>query len=614
MNQEKLLSFMLSFQVMWCVSFLSGCKNESVSFADNQTVAREWNEQILEAIRKDKPAPTIHARNLFHLSAAMYDAWAAYDAKATGYLVREKLSAESVANARREAISYAAYRILMSRYKNSPSANATQSSLKQLMVKKGFDVEDTTTSGNTPRALGNRIAEAYIQYGLNDGSNEANGYADTTGAAELLKVNPILEVAAAGTGELTNPDRWQPLKIQGATTQNGMAAPSTQGYVGPHWKNVKPFAMQRESDGELYHNPGAPPAISDPKMNEWVVSVIKKSSQLNDEDETVVDISPGTFGNNSLGADDGKGHSVNPVTGAAYASQKVKIGNFSRVLTEFWADGPHSETPPGHWNVLANEVRDNSAFERRWRGQGNPLDILEWDVKTYFALNGAVHDAAITAWEVKRAFLCTRPISLIRYKGGLGQSSDPALPSYHPNGLPLISGLIELITTESTAPGQRHESLAGHEGELAIHVWPGQPATPALEDGGVKWKRAVEWIPYQEKTFVTPAFPGFISGHSTFSRSAAEVLAAVTGSEFFPGGLKEFVARKNSSLRVEKGPSEEVRLQWATYYDAADQAGQSRLWGGIHIQPDDYVGRRLGHDVGVAATSHAEKYFNGIVP
>src|SRR6202161_4855116 len=85
------------------------------------------------------------------------------------------------------------------------------------------------------------------------------------------------------------------------------------------------------------------------------------------------------------------------------------------------------------------------------------------------------------------------------------------------------------------------------------------------------WKRAGDWITYQRRTFVTPAFPGFISGHSTFSRAGAEVLTALTGSPYFPGGLGEFVAPKDTFLTFEKGPTTDVRLQWASYYDASDE-------------------------------------------
>jgi hypothetical protein len=116
-------------------------------------------------------------------------------------------------------------------------------------------------------------------------------------------------------------------------------------------------------------------------------------------------------------------------------------------------------------------------------------------------------------------------------------------------------------------------------------------------------------MPYQKATFVTPAFPGFISGHSTFSRAAAEVLTALTGSRFFPGGLAEFVAAPGTFLTIDPGPSEEVRLQWATYQDAADQAGQSRIWGGIHIEPDDFAGRRVGEAVGLDAVARARAHF-----
>jgi hypothetical protein len=242
------------------------------------------------------------------------------------------------------------------------------------------------------------------------------------------------------------------------------------------------------------------------------------------------------------------------------------------------------------------------------------LDDLEWDVKVYLTLNGAVHDAAIAAWGCKRHYDSARPITLIRYMGGKGQSSDPAdLATYDPEGLLLEPGVVEVITTETTAAGERHAHLAGHEGEIAVSGWTGEPADPATQVTGVQWLRAVEWLAYQKKTFVTPAFPGYVSGHSTFSRSAAEVLTRVTGSPYFPGGLGQFVARRNEYLTFEDGPTTDVALQWATYYDAADQAGQSRLWSGIHIRPDDFRGRVMGATVGARAFEKAERYFAGTV-
>src|SRR5207244_3130821 len=106
-------------------------------------------------------------------------------------------------------------------------------------------------------------------------------------------------------------------------------------------------------------------------------------------------------------------------------------------------------------------------------GTGPEVDRLEWDVKLYLAVNGAVHDAAVVAWGLKGKYDSVRPISMIRYCGGKGQSSDPMGPSYAPDGLPLQPGLVEVITPATTAGGQRHSSLAGHEGEIAIFAYPG---------------------------------------------------------------------------------------------------------------------------------------------
>jgi hypothetical protein len=109
---------------------------------------------------------------------------------------------------------------------------------------------------------------------------------------------------------------------------------------------------------------------------------------------------------------------------------------------------------------------------------------------------------------------------------------------------------------------------------------------------------------------VTPAFPGYVSGHSTFSRAAAEVLTGFTGSSYFPGGLYQ-VPVPAGALKIEQGPSTDIKLEWATYFDAADSAGISRLYMGIHVPPDDFAGRRVGSACGKAAWRNAQLYYNG---
>ena len=396
-----------------------------------------------------------------------------------------------------------------------------------------------------------------------------------------------------------------------AATQNGIVLPSgKQSYIGAQWGGVRTFAMKRASSDVPWHDPGPAPKLG-PQMKAWLVDVIRKTAEEDPADPATIDISPGAYGHNALGANDGHGWAKNPVTGEPYPAQVVRRGDFARVLTEFWADGPKSETPPGHWNTLANATASSPGFTRRLFGKGAPLDPLAWDVHMYLALNGAEHDAAIACWDAKRRHSTARPISLIRWMGAKGQSSDPKGPAYDPDGLPLVPGLIEVITKESSAPGERHAHLAPFVGQIAVRDWRGEPGDRAHQVSGVGWVRAVDWITYQRRTFVTPAFPGFISGHSTFSRAGAEVLAALTGSPYFPGGLGEFIAPAGRFLNNEQGPSEDVRLQWASYFDAADQAGQSRLWGSIHIQPDDFAGRKVGHKVGLDAVAMAERYFEG---
>jgi hypothetical protein len=575
------------------------------------SVARRWDDALLDAIRRSLPNPPVHARNLFHLSVAMWDAWAAYDATAVGVIFKEKLHVDrcDVAKARNEAISYAADRVLSARFIKAVGGDVSLSQFADLMDALSYPPTITTTDGDSAAAVGNRIAKAVLDYGLADGSNEAGGYA----ATDYKPINPTLIVALPDI-KLVDPNRWQPLQIDYQVSQNGIPIPGlAQVAIGPHWGHVASFGIPDGGAGGVPFDPGGQPRLGDPATDALfktqAVEVIHDSSTLDPANDTMLDISPSVIGGNPLGSNAGHGYTVNPATGKPYAPDMVRAGDLYRAMVEFWADGPKSETPPGHWNVLANTVSDALSPNLRIGGKGPVLDRLEWDVKMYLALNGAVHDAAIAAWGLKGRYDGNRPISMIRYMASLGQSSDPSIASYNKAGLPLVPGLIEIITSAKTASGGPMANLTGNEGKIALRVW--QLDAPATNLSHVGWMLGTMWMPYQLPTFVTPSFQGYISGHSTFSRAAAEVMTGLTGSEYFPGGLTSWTVPAGS-FRTTAGPIVEVVLQWATYYDAADQAGQSRLFGGIHVQADDFTGRIVGSMCGKDAWVLAQRYYAGL--
>jgi hypothetical protein len=597
---------------------LPGCSSDTPPYrvggcepADRggHSVARLWDETTLSLIRQVVPAPTVHARNLFHLSASMWDAWAAYDPIADGSFVTEKHTADDVTAARETAISFAAYRLLLWRYGTVSDLATAPAELDAVMTSLCYRTDFDATDGDSPAAFGNRIARTVIDIGSADGSLEDERYVDSSYRA----VNDPMEVTESGTA-MRDPNAWQPLSLAKQLSQNGLPIPGNiQEFIGPHWGYVTPFALAPSATGTPI-DPGPPPRLGDPRTDavfrESAVEVLRYSAQLDPADGVWMDTGADALGNSTLGSNDGTGHDVNPATGDPYEPRPALRADFLRSVAEYWADGPDSETPPGHWNLIANLVADSPGFERRVGGEGPVLDPLEWDVKTYFALNGAAHDAAIAAWGLKGYYDSVRPISMIRYLGGNGQSSDPGGPAYHPDGLPLVPGLVEVVTPESAGAGERHEALADHVGEVAVRSWRGSPEDPENDTSGVGWIRAVDWVPYQRSTFVSPAFAGYVSGHSTFSRAAAEVLTAVTGSEFFPGG-RASVTVEAGELLHEEGPTADVVLEWATYGDAADQAGISRLYGGIHIAADDVEGRKAGAVCGTDAWALALTYFDG---
>jgi hypothetical protein len=177
------------------------------------------------------------------------------------------------------------------------------------------------------------------------------------------------------------------------------------------------------------------------------------------------------------------------------------------------------------------------------------------DIKLFFVLGNAMLDASIACWDDKRAFDSERPITAIRF---------------------LYSG-------------------------VPIRAWAG----PFL---GTQWIDGGDWLPYQEATVVTPAFPEFMSGHSTFSAAGAEVLRLWTGSDHFGAS---YTALAGSSV-IESGqtPHDDLTLHWKTFLEAADQAGMSRRYGGIHFEQADLTGRATGRHIAQMVWARAQTFWS----
>ncbi len=183
---------------------------------------------------------------------------------------------------------------------------------------------------------------------------------------------------------------------------------------------------------------------------------------------------------------------------------------------------------------------------------------LDDDVKMFFALTNAMFDASIAAWDAKRAYDSVRPVTAI----------------------PLL-----------------------FRGKT-IRSW-GGPGKGTIEMDGA------QWIPYQLASFPTPPFPEYVSGHSTYSAAAARILELWTGSDRF--GDSVILTAGCSKIEPGVTPAKPITLEWKTFTDAADEAGMSRRYGGIHFKASDLAGRRLGLAVANQAWSKAESYFDGTV-
>jgi hypothetical protein len=221
------------------------------------------------------------------------------------------------------------------------------------------------------------------------------------------------------------------------------------------------------------------------------------------------------------------------------------LSDASKAKAEYWADGPRSEFPPGHMAVFTQFL---------CRKFGNNLDS---DTKQFFMLGNAMMDASIASWWQKYKYDFVRPVTAIR--------------EYYKNNPDGITSWLGPNKGFGKVPSQ-------------------------------------QWMPYQALTVVTPAFPEYVSGHSTFSAAGATLLSMANGGDTFGGSI----TIKAHSLKIESSaPAADVTLSWPTFSDATDEAGMSRRYGGIHFYSGDIHGRGVGRQVAQYVYSQAQNYIKG---
>src|SRR5262245_3140366 len=170
-------SFLSTRSIGLCLLVLAGAGASlpEARGAASNSIARVWNERALAAIRVDTPHPPAQARNYFSFSVCMYDAWAAYDPTAVGFIYHAKHTAPDVAAARREAISYAMHRMISERLAYSRTATNQFERNPVYMSLLGYDPNNVSRDTNTPAGIGNTIYDMVSAYFINDGSRQTNG-------------------------------------------------------------------------------------------------------------------------------------------------------------------------------------------------------------------------------------------------------------------------------------------------------------------------------------------------------------------------------------------------------------------------------------------------------
>ena len=244
-----------------------------------------------------------------------------------------------------------------------------------------------------PSATASRAA--VIEYGRDDGALEEQRYVDSA----YTPANDPLLVTEPGT-EMRDPNAWQPLALEEQVAQNGLPIPgSVQTFIGPHWGHVDPVRPAAVDERHARSTPVRRPASATRRPTR------RTSRPRSPCCATAASSTPPT----ACEIDAGPGARwattrSGPTTATATTRTRRPASRTNRTSScaatsrgRSPSTGPTGRSRrrrPGHWNVIANDVTDSPGFERRLGGTGPELDPLEWDVKMYFALNGAVHDAA----------------------------------------------------------------------------------------------------------------------------------------------------------------------------------------------------------------------------
>ena len=442
----------------------------------------QWNNAMLAAIRASLLGPPMVARALAIVHTCIYDAWAAYDPVAVGTRLGGSLRVPL--RDRTEANKTEA--ISFAAYRALMDLFPSEAALFSFVLTGlGYNPTDSVIGTQTPSGIGTLAAQAVLDFRHGDGSNQLGdlhpgAYSDYTG------YHPV------NTPDLINdPNRWQPLRVP-----NGHGGFTVQRYTGPHWGLVTPFAL---SSGAQFRPALGPATFPTERYTLQAEQMLDYSANLTD---------------------------------------------VQKIIAEYFADGPNSELPPGHWCLFGQFCSQRDHHN------------LDADVTMFFALANAVFDAGIAAWDAKRVFDSVRPVTAIHY---------------------LFQG-------------------------KKVRAWGGPYQ-------GTKVINGEDWRPYQKATVVTPPFAEFVSGHSAFSAAGAEILKRFSGSDAFGASY----TRKAGTSLFEPGPvpATDVTLAWATFSAAADEAGLSRRYGGIHFPDGDLVGRSMGRQVGAQVWDKAQTYING---
>jgi len=514
----------------------------------------EWNNLAIEWIRLSERGPTISGRFAAYVNISMYDAWAAFEQQARGVFTDS--TATHSENDQDAAISCAAYKVVNAIGESilnqkhleigaGEDANKRLAILRNRSLQLLHDSTDNQTT-DTVMTRASRLADSVASKVIAHAMSDGANQENDYADTSAYSVTPWVVPVPATDDGISDYD------FLGTGYSFAGFDPTVAQGVNGGVETVHPMVLDgrlrlTRSWQSLTQLGVFPPADDGGQQIPLTPHWGQVSTLvLASGDQMRPESVLRPYDQNGNLNDQWVRESRQLIEFSAAMQDGVDASAIQRARSEYWELGDATEYPPGWWLQRATDL----ALQRNLTQRET--------IKLLLAVSVATFEAGIASWDIKFHFDTVRPITAV------------------------------------------NELFYGSE----VYDWRGSQIA--------KTDDRDHWRPYQLRRNLTPPFPDVPSGHSSFSSAAAVVMLQLLQTNFFGYSTESFTSRFDLTDGFDgndKNDNEETSLYWEYLSRSAEEAGLSRLYGGIHMMDGNLLGLKLGTQLGHMTVEYIDALF-----